>query len=118
RVLRFDASLEHSTEGRDDWLSVSHVQTFANAVRHAVERAPAEHAVRLILQCVRMISMTSTLDAAEPDWAEDPVLGEAAFTLDHDVQGLKDRWMDAVVQDAATRAIVVSHGIKQVVAGF
>lgn len=117
RVLRFDTALEFDPTWRDNWLSVSHVQTFANAVRRVVERSPGPDAVRLLFQGIRFVGMTQVLDGPG-DWEAEPLLVEARAALEADPEAVRERWMDAVIEDAGARAIVVSHGIKQVVAGF
>ena len=110
RLHRFDGALDLDPGLQDNWLSVTHVQTFCNAVRHAVERWASEGAVRLVFQAVRMISMTRPLDAVpRPDGIPE---------LQEDLAELRKHWMDVVIRDPATRSIVVAHAIKQVIAAF
>ncbi len=118
RVLRFDAALDADPAWQDNWLSASHVQTFANAVRHAVGRAAPRDAVRLVFQAARMVAMTAPLDADAPRWREEPALEEARARLADDPGAERRRWMAEALADRSTAPIVVAHGIKQVVAGF
>ena len=115
RVLRFDVSYEFDDSWRDNWLSVSHVQTFANATRHIVDRIGGVDAVRILFQAVRFVMMTAVVDG-EPTWREE--LASDAERLASDAEALELEWMDKVVRDPASREIVVSHAIKQTIAGF
>lgn len=129
RVLRFDDAIDRDPTNQETWLSVTHVQTFANAVRVAIERgAPLE----LLYQAARMVQFTAVLDLPperRPDRSPSPGdLGEAllardgwlavrraAAALDRG-EPLRTVLEDRAISDAFVLPIVVTHGIKQVVA--
>lgn len=133
RLLRFDPAIDLDPDVQDDWLSVSHVQTFANAVRLAMGRMRGPLRIRLLYQAVRLIAGTRPLDRAEPlvvrplegtvdelllalSQADTPRAVGLAATVPLDQ--LREALERLALSDEVTRPIVVAHVIKQTVAAF
>ena len=62
RMLRFDVALDADPTVQNSWLSVTHLQTFVAAVRHASLRWNHPDVLRLVLQAARMINRAAPLD--------------------------------------------------------
>ncbi len=134
RMLRFDVAIDLDNDVQDGWLSVTHVQTFANAVRHAVQRWDHPDTVRLLLQAARFINHHKVLDLADPPVVEphpEPEVeaalaavdaGDCRAALAHtagldgaEVAALADGLMDRAISDRFSAPIVSAHAMKNTV---
>ncbi|MBW2413942.1 MAG: nitrite reductase (NAD(P)H) small subunit [Deltaproteobacteria bacterium] len=144
RLVRFDERLDCDPTVQDGWLDVVHLFTFANAVRHAVERHPRPDVLRLLLFAARFVQRGRTLDL-DPDSRGLSVLAADGPAVDldevmravrgRDAQGalvlargflvaggdrgeLRDALEDVVLRDQATRAIFAAHHVKLLAAAW
>ena len=62
RMLRFDVTIDSDPGNQDTWLSVSHIQTFCSAVRHALDRFAQPEVLRLVYMAARFINHHRVLD--------------------------------------------------------
>jgi nitrite reductase/ring-hydroxylating ferredoxin subunit len=62
RLLRFDAALEHDPTIQHGWLDVTHLVTFAHAVRGAQARWDSSRALILLTQAAQFVRMHKPLD--------------------------------------------------------
>ena len=127
RMLRLDLSHDPNPELQNGWLDVSHILTFAVAVREVLERWEDPRCLLLVFQLLHFVNMAKALDGApQPvvrergDLAEriragdvDGAIGVAAASPPEQVAALL---MDLPLRDIATRPIVVAHLIKTAVA--
>ena len=103
RLLRFDVAIDSDPSCQDTWLSVTHIQTFAHAVRLATRRFADPDVVKLLLQAARFCNHHRVLDGERH-----------APALDG------DPWpelMDVVIGDAFAQPIVSAHAVKNLVVG-
>ncbi len=138
RVRRFDPALDRDESVQDGWLDVTHLFTFAQAIRVAIDRHRRPEILAVTLQAARMIQNAGVLDRAEPAPVA-PAKGElaelkaAVDARDPDrAEALARGWIDdgralgplrvffedLGLHDALTRPIVVVHLIKTTVAAF
>ena len=127
RMLRLDLGHDLNFELQNGWLDVSHIATFTNAVRHAIERWRDPRALRLLFQALRFINHHRLLDG--PLRPVVPISGDVDAVLDaiqrRDVDGalalaagcqdLDTLWAalkDLPLNDAAVRPIFTAHLIK------
>jgi nitrite reductase/ring-hydroxylating ferredoxin subunit len=135
RILRFDPSIDRSSDVQDTWLSVTHCLTFAHAVREALARWDHPDALRLVLQSARMVAHHRVLDGPvrEPTPREGDADGLADALVRRDPDDALDRvaWLwstdpDAVrrvlrahvLGDHAVQGIWAVHELKTVEAAF
>ncbi len=132
RMIRFDVAIDGDQSVQDNWLSVTHIQTHANAVRHALARWNDPRAFRLLLFAARFVHHHRVLDGAERAPEPDPgTLAGLAAAIDAghttramalaagaDPKALEPLWMDAAIADTSGRPIVQAHLIKGVVVAF
>lgn len=98
RVLRFDPAHDANPNVENNWLDVTHVLTFTEAVARATARLDHPASLRLLLQAARFISLSTPLDGERdvPDLPADPV---AAMR-------------DAAIDDSVPVPIVAAHVLK------
>lgn len=141
RMLRFDPELDPDPSTQDSWLSVTHIQTYMAALRHAVANHPSPDVLRLAFFGVMFCHKGRGLDAEEPQVPDQPwpahegvepllnamaskrrleALGrtEAWLHSNEDLSTLRTALMSLAVQDAVTRPIVVAHIIKNTIVAF
>jgi len=141
RMLRFDRAHDRNPEVQDNWLSVTHTQTFAAAIRVAARTVRDPCIIRMLFHGARFIHTARALDAAPEDRIDcaptisadlDRVLTAIAeqrsqeavsmvstwMSEGTELQPLQDALMDRVIRDPLTRPIVVAHAIKNTVVGF
>lgn len=103
RMLCFDVAIDGDQSCQDNWLSVTHIQTFAHAVRLATRRFDDPDVVKLLLQAARFCNHHRVLDGERQVPALDG-----------------DPWpelMDVVIGDAFAQPIVSAHAVKNLVVG-
>lgn len=133
RMLRFDVSIDSDPSNQDNWLSVTHIQTFANAVRHAIERYPCPAVLRLLFFAARFANHHRVLDgAAEPTVAAEGATVEAAVAAatggdvpaamalaaglaDGEIAALERELMAVAISDRYAAPIVSAHAMKNLV---
>jgi hypothetical protein len=136
RMLRFRVAIDHEGEFQENWLDVTHLQTFAQAVRAVLSRWPSPRSLLLILQATRFITLARPLDGQRPDWQatgglsellsalkthnEAAAIGAAESLLQAgEAQLLQNTLEDLAMKDkAGVRAIVVTHLLKNSQAAF
>ncbi len=139
RMRRFDARHDADETVQDGWLDVTHIFTFAHAVRTAVERYQRPEVLALLLQAARFVNNAGVLDRPDPAprdaagaatiddlvtaiGARDPDRAEAvmrALVRDAvDPAALRAAVEDLPLRDAFVRPIVVAHVIKTTAAAF
>jgi nitrite reductase/ring-hydroxylating ferredoxin subunit len=140
RMLRFDVAHDADTSLQDSWLSVTHIQTYAAALRSAVERHDHPCLLRLLFFGAVFCNKARGLDVkdytpTEP-WPSHDGLGPLMEAIIHkrrpealsrvlawtearaDLGPLRASLMQAAVSDVVTRPIVVAHVIKNTIVGF
>ncbi len=139
-MLRFDVAIDSDPGVQDDWLSVTHIQTFCRAVRDALARWDDPRVVRLVFFAARMIHHHRVLDLPENRRAKpsnDPIglpavldaiatkdtsraMGGASALLKDaaDAESLRDAIMDLAVSDVFSQPIVGVHAMKNTIAAF
>ncbi len=133
RNLRFDVSIDGRRDVQDNWLSVTHILTFCEAVHTLLARSDDPEGMRLLLMAARMVGHHRVLDGPRATWTDRPWDAEAfrqalerrdPSALDHVVDGLRvdSEGLQRIVVDHAlgetfTRPIVVAHAVKLAVAG-
>jgi nitrite reductase/ring-hydroxylating ferredoxin subunit len=142
RIRRFDVAIDADPTVQEGWLDVTHLLTYANALRHAVRRYREPPLARLILYGVRFVTNAAALDLpperrpplepgpgpAGPGAVVDAIrtrdgaaaAGAAAAYLASGLEpaALRHALEDAVLDDPLTRPIVVAHAIKTCAAAF
>ncbi|MEN8183478.1 MAG: Rieske 2Fe-2S domain-containing protein [Myxococcota bacterium] len=141
RLLRFDVAVDADPALQEGWLDVTHVFTYASAVRQALERFPDPRALRLLFFAAWFVRRGAALDRSpalpradreaatasldEVDAAVAARRGDEAARLaaSHlegggDPARLRARLEDRILADHGTRPIVVAHQIKLLAAGF
>ena len=140
RMLRFDTDIDGNPDCQDNWLSVTHIQTFAHAVRIAAARYQEPDVLRLLFFSARFINHHKVLDL--PVERRQPVvpgseeIGDFLAAIDRrdsvgamgvassmirtpeGTSALRDLLMDVVISDAISRPIVSAHAIKNLVVGL
>ncbi len=141
RMRRFDPAIDADETVQDGWLDVTHIFTFAQAIREAVARYRRPEVLLLTLQAARMVQNARVLDRAAfepapaeevgPDGAELLRAALAAGDVAR-VEGLVRGWVagpvptaglraifeDLALHDHLTRPAVVVHLIKTTAAVF
>jgi len=120
---------------------VTHNQTFASAIRQAIQRVDDPSVIRMIFHSARFIHTSKVLDieegqrlSLEPTEHQGTAALLAAITQrqtqaavgmarawiesGEDVSPLQEALEDLVIQDAVTRPIFVAHAIKGTVVAF
>lgn len=110
RLLRFDVTIDADPAVQNSWLDVTHTLTFANALRHAVQRYRDPRIVRALLFGARFVNVMRVLDAAEPSGVPAEPIG--------DVEAFARAAWDTVLDDPVTRPIVAVHLVKVLVAAL
>lgn len=137
RLLRFDPAIADRLDVQDDWLDATHRQTFANAVRHALERVSGAPALRLVFQAVHFVNGGRALDLPEDrrhlvaprDGTLDELLAAISTKRTNDALDLaagalaaglpvREALEQAILGDVVVRPVVQAHLMKNLVAGF
>ena len=138
RVLRFRIDLDGADDVQEGWLDVTHILTFAHAVRHGLRRYRASARLRWLFQLTRFINNARSLDGvrtgeAQRDGVElDAVLAairdrrpELSVNLANaylrdggDRTALHHALADLALVDTRTRPIVIAHLIKTCAVAF
>lgn len=144
RILRFDERLEHDDRVVEDWLSITHALTHADAVRETLLRRPSRDALRGLFQSARFIQHLAPCDAplevracvpehagAATDAAAETALTEAlrgyraaeAMAITRAAwpersAGVRRALYRAVLADRATVPIFVAHHVKTTMAAL
>lgn len=139
RLRRFDIGHDADETVQDGWLDVTHILTFAHAVRSAIERYRRPEVLALLFQAARFVNNAGVLDRRDPApiaaaesarvddllgavTARDPDRAEAvmrALLRDGvDLAALRAAVEDLPLRDAFVRPIVVAHVIKTTAAVF
>jgi hypothetical protein len=141
RMLRFDVAHDPDPSTQDTWLSVTHIQTYMAALRHAVHACPEPEVLRLTFFGLMFCHKARGLDADTPQTPDqawpaheglEPLIN--AVTSKHrqeaigrtmawlqsaeDISPLRNALMTLAVHDAVTRPIVVAHVIKNTIVAF
>lgn len=135
RLLRFDPAIDADPKIQESWLGVTHLVTYANALRHAVARWHHPDVIKLVAYGARFVINAAGTDApvaarVRPDprvasasvteaiAARDPhaAASRAARHLADggNIDTLRDQLEDLALADVATRPIVVTHILKTV----
>jgi nitrite reductase/ring-hydroxylating ferredoxin subunit len=146
RILRFDVGIDADPTVQEGWLDVTHLLTYANALRHAVRRYHEPPLARLILYGVRFVTTAAALElpaerrlSIDPGPAPGSPAAGARAVIDA-IRGrdgaraasaaaaylragleptpLRQAVEDAMLDDPLTRPIVVAHAIKTCAAAF
>jgi nitrite reductase/ring-hydroxylating ferredoxin subunit len=133
RLLRFDLAVDLDPSVQDAWLDVTHLLTFADAVRLAQARCAHGELVRLLLQLARLVARVRPLEADRPEIpapragsveelcaalaARDPVAA-TALALRIDRRAALWPVMDRVLDELVVRPIFHAHAIKTPLAAF
>ena len=131
RMLRLDLGHETDRENQNGWLDVSHIVTFTNAVRHAVDRWRDPRVLRLLFQALRFVNHHRLLDGPvprvrpRPSGVDEVLAAVRAGAVDEALDraaGCGDReslWTaltELPLDDVAVRPIFTAHLIKNAVA--
>jgi hypothetical protein len=132
RMLRFDRRIEGRDDVQDNWLSVSHILTFAEALPRLLSRWSHPDGIRWLLMGARMVGHHRVLDgddrAPEPvDWSDDRFRAALAARDDQAIaiagggarqapEALQRALVDHALDHPAVRPIVVAHALKLAVA--
>jgi nitrite reductase/ring-hydroxylating ferredoxin subunit len=133
RLLRFDLAVELDASVQDAWLDVTHLLTFAEAVRLAMARCAHGELVRLLFQLARLVARVRPLESlravipaprvgsaqqlCEAIASRDPETA-TALALGSDRQAALWPLMDKVLDDIVVRPIFHAHAIKLPLAAF
>lgn len=134
RMLRFDVSIDSDPGNQDNWLSVSHIQTFASALRHAVARYPEPAVLRLVFFAARFCNHHRVLDgpasvaasvgegasvaaavAAVVAGDAEAAMAQVAGLPDDDIAALEAELMAVAISDRYAAPIVSAHAMKNLV---
>jgi nitrite reductase/ring-hydroxylating ferredoxin subunit len=141
RMIRFDVTHDANVGVQDSWLSVTHIQTYMAALRHAADRFDHPDLLRLVFFGAMFCHKGKGLDKSEGDrfdlqpsahnglealvsaitekHTEAAIQATAAWLASgDDITPLKNALMALCVHDAVVRPIVVAHLIKNTVVGF
>lgn len=136
RMLRYDLAVEERIDVQDDWLSVTHRLTFAEAVREAVLRWESPRALLLLMQAAYFIGRARRLDgppaprearqggpgalaAALERGDRDAAIGVALGLIEGGrAEALRETLMARCLADRVVRPIVVGHLMKTTIAAF
>jgi len=140
RMLRFDVSIDSDPSNQDNWLSVTHIQTFANAVRHAAERFDHPDLLRMVFHAARFVNHHRVLDCREPptpivaaptpdvkvalaailSGRTDEALSQCLAVIEEAplLEALRHQLMDVAISDRFAAPIVSAHAMKNLVVAF
>jgi hypothetical protein len=147
RLIRFDARIDGNPRREEGWLDVTHVLTFANAARTALEMFPSPELLRGLFYAARFVHYVRNLDAPPNERWKVPApagvdletgafldeLDRATKELDTDravalmrgyIAGRREptlfrEWMTRfAIADSAALDIWLAHTIKVTVAGL
>jgi hypothetical protein len=141
RMLRFNVAHDQDIGVQNSWLSVTHIQTFASAIRQAIQRVDDPCLIRMVFHSARFINNAKALDveeqyrldlgptvhrgleplmAAISEGEPQAAVGMAAAWIQSgdDLSTLQEALEDLVIHDPLTRPIVVAHAIKGTVVAF
>ncbi len=131
RMLRFDVRHDGDQSVQDNWLSVTHTQTFAAAARSALARWKDPRVLRHLFMGARFVNHHKVLDGPRSDIQ--PRAGTVQDLLDAirrgDVDGalslaaarpdgMQDALLDLSLADVAGAPIVQAHIIKNTLVAF
>ncbi len=97
RILRFDPAIDASSTVQEGWLAVTHILTFASAVRHSLERFKQPEVLKLLLFAGRFVNNAKALDLKIGERLSLEVEPHGAVTL--------NEVTEAVAEQGAQRAI-------------
>ncbi len=139
RILRFQIELDRADDVQEGWLDVTHILTFAHAVRHGMRRYRAPARLHWLLQLTRFINNARPLDGARTPAEPQPggvELDALVATIDArrpeisvamtkaylrsggDRTALHNALADHALADTRTRPIVIAHLIKTCAVAF
>lgn len=141
RMIRFDVAHDANVSVQDSWLSVTHIQTYMAALRHAADRFDHPDLLRLVyfgamfchkgkgldkgeaerfdLQPSAHAGLEALVGAIAQKRTEEAIQATTAWLASgEDITPLKHALMDLCVRDAVVRPIVVAHLIKTTVVAF
>lgn len=143
RILHFDVAIDRDHSVQEGWLDVTHLLTFANATRYALQRCRSPAAFKLLFQAARFInnakpldrktaypteipsqrsediSRTVIVDAIRRQQPREALVATTQYFEAGLVPGdLEAALQDLILEDHATRPIVVGHLIKTCRAAF
>ncbi|MFT5680689.1 MAG: nitrite reductase/ring-hydroxylating ferredoxin subunit [Myxococcota bacterium] len=138
RMLRFDVTIDADPGNQDNWLSVTHIQTFASALRHTLSRFERPEVLRLVLFAARFVHHHRVLDGTPEVYVPAPTPDAAAtlaaigagdiagalsqtaavFTDTEQTAALKDALMDVAISDRFSTPIVSAHAMKNLLVAF
>lgn len=144
RILRFDPEIDASSTVQEGWLAVTHILTFASAVREGLRRFEDPAALKLLFFAGRFINNAKPLDlgpeerfsvevskvqspcslaeimsAVARQEAQEAVSMAAAYCSTPDkIDQLWDACEDFAMSDKASKPIVIGHLIKTCRAAF
>ena len=140
RMLRFDVDHDADVSIQDSWLSVTHTQTYAAALRAAVATYDEPCLLRLLFFGAVFCNKARGLDrrgyASPEPWPShdglDPLLSAVVEKRRTEAVSRMMAWIDAgadlaplrsalmalSMSDVVTRPIVVAHVIKNTIVGF
>ena len=143
RICAFNVEIDRDPTVQEGWLAVTHLLTFVNAARHALNRYDSPNALKWLFQAARFIQNSKALDTevpAKPSHTEadpgpsslkhlaDAVLGghlDAAVELTQnylashsEIGDLEAACIQLTLEDRAVRPIFVAHLIKTCKAAF
>ncbi len=140
RMLRFDERIDARQDVAETWLWVTHRFTFASAMRKALVRWDSPDSLRMLFLGVMSLHSAAPMDAplerrpsleSEPGEASDVIVAIAtrqpqkavALTLglakdEARLATLKQELEDLLLADPVVRPIVLTHAIKNILAGF
>jgi nitrite reductase/ring-hydroxylating ferredoxin subunit len=137
RMLRFDVAIDADPTCQDSWLSVTHIQTFASALRHTLPRYPRPAVLRLVLFAARFVHHHRVLDGQRQPWRTDApadlsatlaaidagqteaaISGAAALLAAGQAGALQAALMDAAISDRFSQPIVSAHAMKNLLVAF
>lgn len=111
RMLRFDVAIDSDPSNQDNWLSVTHTQTYANALRAAVTRFPHPDVLKLLYYGARFVNHHRVLDLPPERRSPPPAVPT-------DLRALRDTLMDTAISDQFAVPIVAAHAIKNLIVAF
>ncbi len=136
RLLRFDETIDADPAIQESWLGATHLVTYVNALRYAVQRFEHPDIIKLIAYGARIVNNAASTDApperrvpriraSTPSTVEDIIsaiaAGQPADAVARVTRYLEDGGAvrtlhagleDVALDDAATRPIVVLHLLK------
>ena len=136
RLLRFDLRIDAREDLLNDWLDVTHLLTFCEALRVAVRRYRSPDVLKLLFQGEHFIHRARPLDGprspSEPvpasvedvlghigaRWVDEAVRATAGLLQAGGREHLERALLAVAIRDPAVRAIVVAHVLKTTASAF